>query len=46
MSPPDPLVEGQLPMANFTIVPTNADPTTGAEQEPVLYTPAGTATAN
>lgn len=38
----DPLVEGNLPMVNVTIVPTNKDPQTGAEEGPVLVSVSGT----
>lgn len=34
--------EGEQPEANITIVPTNQDPTTGAEAAPVLTNVAGT----
>jgi len=34
---PGALEEGTFPTATVTIVPTNADPTTGAEEAPVLY---------
>ena len=36
------LVEGTLPKVTVTIVPTNTDPTTGAEEGPVLASSAGT----
>ncbi len=39
---PGPLVEGTQPEASCTVVPTNADPTTGAEQSAVLTSVAGT----
>lgn len=35
---PDALVEGTQPEATITVVPTNQDPTTGDEEDPV-YTP-------
>lgn len=34
---PDGLSEGGFPTANVTFVPTNQDPTTGAEEPPVFY---------
>lgn len=33
---PNALEEGSFPTATVTVVPTNADPTTGAEEAPVL----------
>lgn len=39
---PDELVEGEMPEASFTVTPTNQDPTTGAEESPVLTQAAGT----
>lgn len=36
------LVEGTQPEADFTIQPTNVDPTTGVEEGPVLTSVAGT----
>lgn len=36
------LVEGTFPKATVTIVPTNTDPTTGAEEGPVLTNVTGT----
>jgi hypothetical protein len=39
---PSELVEGSTPEATFTVVPTNADPTSGAEEAPVLASVAGT----
>lgn len=38
----DPLQEGELPTMTITICPTNADPTTGAEEGPVYTNVAGT----
>lgn len=38
----DPLVEGEVPRCTVTICPTNRDPTTGAEADPVLTSVAGT----
>lgn len=38
----DALVEGELPQVTVTICPTNADPTTGAEEGPVFVNVAGT----
>ncbi len=39
---PGSLKEGEQPMAEITVVPTNQDPTTGAEEDPVLTNVAGT----
>lgn len=39
---PQELSEGEQPEANCSIVPTNADPVTGAEAGPVLTSAAGT----
>lgn len=39
---PDPIVEGQQPMATITIVPTNWDPANRVEAAPVLTSVAGT----
>lgn len=36
------LSEGEFPMLTYTIVPTNADPTTGEEAAPVFVNVAGT----
>lgn len=36
------ITEGNMPTLNYTIVPTNQDPTTGAEAAPVLTSVAGT----
>jgi len=33
---PEELVEGEMPIASATIVPTNADPSTGSEEAPVF----------
>lgn len=38
----DALEEGTFPKCTITVVPTNADPTTGAEEDPVLTNVAGT----
>lgn len=39
---PDELVEGEQPEATILVVPTNQNPTTGAEEAPVLTSVAGT----
>lgn len=39
---PDELAEGEFPEASVTITPTNADPTTGAEEDPVYVNVVGT----
>lgn len=39
---PGTLKEGEFPTASVTVVPTNADPTTGAEEAPVLVNVPGT----
>ncbi len=39
---PNDLSEGNFPEATVTIVPTNVDPTTGAEADPVLTSVSGT----
>lgn len=39
---PDALAEGKQPECQFTIVVTNQDPTTGAEEDPVYVDVAGT----
>ena len=39
---PDELAEGELPEATFTVQPTNQDPSTGAEENPVLNSATGT----
>jgi hypothetical protein len=39
---PNDMSEGNFPEATVTIVPTNVDPTTGAEADPVLTSVAGT----
>lgn len=39
---PGELVEGTQPEATVNVVPTNADPTTGAEEAPVLTSAPGT----
>lgn len=39
---PDSLSEGEQPVCTITVVPTNQDPTTGAEQAPVLTSVSGT----
>lgn len=39
---PDNLEEGTFPIATVAFVPTNADPTTGDEEAPVLTSVAGT----
>jgi hypothetical protein len=38
----DAMVEGTMPRATLTIVPTNTDPSTGAEEGPVLTSVSGT----
>jgi hypothetical protein len=39
---PNNLVEGEMPQADIVIVPTNRDPSSGAEESPVLTNVAGT----
>lgn len=39
---PDALKEGEQPQATVEVVPTNQDPTTGAEEAPVLTSVSGT----
>lgn len=39
---PDPNVEGEAPTATVAVTMTNSDPTSGAEEEPVLVSVAGT----
>lgn len=39
---PNELKEGEQPEATITVVPTNQDPTTGAEESPVLTSASGT----
>lgn len=39
---PDALTEGEQPEASVTVVPTNQDPTSGDEEDPVLTSAVGT----
>lgn len=39
----EPHTEGEMPLVNWTITPTNQDPNTGTEEGPVYVPPTGTA---